>query len=281
MLSATIISRTSSASWNSRRRELVWSTATCLKSSSSRAARSRLLCAKWLARVTSSTKASSCERRIPDSTCFCRSAQRSTMVLTMVTPVPIGVFSSCESPATSEPSEASFSDCTRLCCIRRRSSSVPCRRALTSCNSLVRRSTRSSSPVTAWASESRIDSRREASAPNSSARRLGTGLCRSPPAIVSALTRKASSGRSTRRVNQAPSSRKETSSWTTTTASSTREVCIAASRARVVPYTSVTSPSVSPDFVIVRLIVIGPAVSSPFSSLRENSRTDVPSASMT
>ncbi len=121
-------------SMNSRRLALAWSTATILKLRISSAARCRLASDMALASVAFAMKSSRYSRvKRPERSRSSSALNSSSTWVAAVTLMPSGVSISCDTPATSEPRAASFSDCTSLSCMRCMfstdwvSSSVRCR----------------------------------------------------------------------------------------------------------------------------------------------------------
>ena len=117
-------SLSTSSSANTRRSTVPRSTASCLNRRITCPARSRL----WSTmsspvRCLSSTARNCAGVRRPSSA-WCRaSSSRRAIVEAVTLALPSGVFSSCATPATSSPSEASFSACTSSACRWRRRSS--------------------------------------------------------------------------------------------------------------------------------------------------------------
>ena len=143
-LSVNTISDTSEFNEKTRRCELVWSTATCLKLDTKCPARSRLRVMISAAKRASSTKFCKSERRKPPSIFCANSLTRCSSVLATVKPLPIGVLSSCDTPATKAPSAANFSDCTNWSLASCKVSRVCDSSRLVALNSAVRSMTRDS-----------------------------------------------------------------------------------------------------------------------------------------
>ena len=121
---------------NVRRSAWLRSTATCLKDWIRSAARLRFatscLAASWLPAMNSS----SLERRIfPLRTSAEKLSQRRAKLDATVRLMPIGLLTSCATPATKPPSAASFSASIRLCCVSCRSRSARSARSFDACSS--------------------------------------------------------------------------------------------------------------------------------------------------
>src|SRR5262249_20091095 len=102
---------------NGRRSAWLRSTATCLNDCTNSPARWRLATSWLAASRPPSRNSSSRERRSgPAPTSFANSSHLRAKLDATVRLMPMGLFTSCATPATRPPSAASFSAAMRLCC---------------------------------------------------------------------------------------------------------------------------------------------------------------------